>query len=125
LIQLKSQVCDELPVPNENKLSQLYIVLSYIDEHSDSIFSLEDLSEKIGVSPQYLCKLFKKHLNMRPFEYVTKKRIQAAKGLLVENKFAESEIAARCGFNSFSYFCAVFKRYEKITPTEFRSLHYR
>lgn len=125
LTLLKSLVSDDLPTLNDDKLAQFYTVLSYIDEHFDCIFGLEDLSQKIGVSPQYLCKLFKKHLNMRPFEYVTKRRIQSAKILLTKNEFAEADIAGKCGFNSLSYFCAVFKRYEKITPAEFRSLHCR
>jgi AraC family transcriptional regulator, arabinose operon regulatory protein len=123
LILLKNMVSDESPNLNDNKLSQFYMVLSYIDEHFDCIFTLDELTEKINVSPQYLCKLFKKHLNLRPFEYVTKRRIQAAKSMLIKNDLTEADIAERCGFNSLSYFCAVFKRCEKITPAQFRGLH--
>lgn len=110
--------------PNESyKLKQLQPVIDYIDNHYMEEISLNTLSEVISLSPQYLCRLFKDCLNLRPFEYVARKRIQEAKTLLLEEKLTINEIARSVGYNDCSYFCAVFKRHEMLSPAEFRSLH--
>ncbi|NLZ45599.1 MAG: helix-turn-helix transcriptional regulator, partial [Clostridiales bacterium] len=70
-----------------------------------------------------LCRLFKECLNLRPFEYLARKRVQEAKTLLIEQHYTINEIASRVGYNDCSYFCAVFKKHEMLSPAEFRSLH--
>lgn len=82
-----------------------------------------ELADLIDLSPQYLCRLFKECLSLRPFEYLARKRIQQAKLLLLEDKLNINEIAAEVGYNDCSYFCAVFKKHEMLSPAEFRSLH--
>ncbi|MBQ8379005.1 MAG: AraC family transcriptional regulator [Oscillospiraceae bacterium] len=110
--------------PNESyKLKQLQPVIDYIDNHYMEEIELKQLSDVIGLSPQYLCRLFKDCLNLRPFEYLARKRIQEAKTLLLEEKFTINEIARTVGYNDCSYFCAVFKRHEMLSPAEFRTLH--
>lgn len=122
LIFLRSAVCDQPPVnhPDQRKFDR---VLAYIDGHFPLPLSLEELSSLADVSPQYLCRLFRRYLNMRPFVYIAKRRIQEAKKLLLEADSPLSVIAEKCGYHDPSYFCAVFRRYEHMTPQEFRQLH--
>ena len=105
------------------KLNQLQPVIDYIDKNYRRDLTLTELSNLIDLSPQYLCRLFKECLNLRPFEYLARKRIQQAKLLLLEDQLNINEIAAQVGYNDCSYFCAVFKRHEMLSPAEFRSLH--
>ena len=97
-------------------------VKHYIDEHYDQNITLEELSTLMDITPQYLCRLFKKHLHLRPFQYIAMKRIQNAKTLLSDNKLSIQEIAHKVGFSDCSYFCAIFKKYEMISPSEFKGL---
>ena len=94
--------------------------INYIHENFCLYFTIDELSEQAGVSPQYLCRLFQKHLQMRPYQYVAKKRIQKAKEMLKKRSTPISEIAKAIGYNDFSYFCSVFKKHEGISPSEFR-----
>lgn len=105
------------------KLNQLQPVIDYIDKNYRRDLTLTELSNLIDLSPQYLCRLFKECLNLRPFEYLARKRIQQAKLLLLEDHMNINEIATQVGYNDCSYFCAVFKRHEMLSPAEFRSLH--
>ncbi|MBR1393968.1 MAG: AraC family transcriptional regulator, partial [Ruminococcus sp.] len=105
------------------KLNQLSPVIDYIDNNYSRDLTLSELSGLIDLSPQYLCRLFKECLNMRPFEYLARKRISEAKLLLLEDKLNVNEIARQVGYNDCSYFCAVFKKHEMLSPAEFRSLH--
>lgn len=94
----------------------------YIDNHYNETLTLEDLSELVHVTPQYLCKMFKRQLNLRPFQYIAMKRIQQAKILLNDSNMSINEIAYYVGYNDCSYFCAIFKKSEMISPSEFRGL---
>ena len=105
------------------KLTQLQPVIDYINTNYKRDITLTELSDLIGLSPQYLCRLFKECLNLRPFEYLARRRIQQAKILLLEEKRNINEIAAEVGYNDCSYFCAVFKKHEMLSPAEFRNLH--
>ncbi len=105
------------------KLNQLQPVIDYINKNYPNDITLSELSDLIDLSPQYLCRLFKECLNLRPFEYLARKRIQQAKILLLEDKKNINEIASEVGYNDCSYFCAVFKRHEMLSPAEFRNLH--
>jgi AraC family transcriptional regulator of arabinose operon len=97
-------------------------VKQYIEEHYTQNITLEELSALVHITPQYLCRLFKKHLHLRPMQYITMKRIQYAKKLLSNHRLSVNEIAHIVGFNDCSYFSAIFKKYEMISPTEFRGL---
>ena len=105
------------------KLNQLQPVLDYIDRNFTKDLTLSELSDLIDLSPQYLCRLFKDCLNLRPFEYLARKRIQQAKIYLLEDRMNINEISSKVGYNDCSYFCAVFKKHEMLSPAEFRSLH--
>lgn len=105
------------------QLKQLKPVLDYINANYQREITLPELANIINITPQYLCRIFKNCLNVRPVEYIVKKRIQQAKILLVEDKLNVAEISLKVGYNDCSYFCAIFKKHESLSPAEFRSLH--
>ena len=98
-------------------------VLNYIDENFKHDFSLTVLSEIAGVSPQHLCRVFKEAMNMRPGEYLTKKRLQEARRLLRTSGLSIAEIASLSGFSDPGYFGTVFRKHEGITPAEYKKIH--
>ena len=81
---------------------------------------MDQLCAASGVTKQHLCMLFRTTLGLRPTEHITKRRIQAAKELLAGTGKSTDEIALETGFCTSSYFCKMFRRYEGITPSEFR-----
>lgn len=98
-------------------------VLNYIEENLHTDISLDDLCSLAEVSPQHLCRVFQEIMQMRPVEYISKKRIQKAKGLLENTDMSIAQITSAVGYSDPSYFGAVFKRYELISPTEYRKIH--
>lgn len=90
--------------------------------HTD--LSMQEMAKELYISKQYLCRVFKSETGMRPFEALLKLRCQKAAALLLEEEEAPvSEIAARCGFHSVSYFCNVFKKQENVSPIRYRMLY--
>ncbi|MBP5606906.1 MAG: AraC family transcriptional regulator [Lachnospiraceae bacterium] len=95
--------------------------LKLIDTAYPGPVTMEDLCAVSGISKQHICRLFRSSLGTRPMEYIAKRRIQAAKELVSGTRMTIDEIADKTGFCSSSYFCKLFKRYEDITPTQFRN----
>ena len=105
----------------DDRLRKLEPVISYINANCGKQFTLSELAEIAGVTPQYLSILFKRSTSRTVFEYVNLTRIRLAKELLMsEADMTVRDISEACGFNGESYFCAVFRKYEKTSPLEFR-----
>ncbi len=97
--------------------------LKYIDKHlSDSNLSLKWIAENyLYMNVDYLSKQFVKQTGYKFSHYLTSKRIEKAKQLLLESSTEKIYIIAEqvgCG-NNPQYFSQIFKKYTGITPTEY------
>ncbi len=113
-----------MPHSHENQIFQT--LLTFIENHYMHDFSLDQLAETVDRSPQYICRLFQEELRMRPFEYIRHYRLSKSKSLLLSSPdLSVQDVASQVGIKSPSYFSALFKKEEKITPREFVQLHQR
>lgn len=115
----KATICDKKSITSQES-NIIKPVIAYINEHYKEDISLQELASVVKITPEHLCKVFKANMNMRPFEYLAKKRIQEAKRLISENRYSIAQVGAMVGYENNSYFCSVFKKYENISPSEFR-----
>ena len=53
-------------------------------------------------------------------DYVSRKKVEKAKDLLIFSDKKINEIAEMVGINNYSYFCKVFKKIEGMTPIKYR-----
>ncbi|PVC73886.1 AraC family transcriptional regulator [Priestia megaterium] len=107
------------------QITQLNPVLRYIEEYYHQPLTLEVLAQQLNVTEQYTCLLFQQSLGIRPFEYVTRVRIQKAKKLLLKNsQISVQDIARQVGYEHPSYFIKRFKEQENVTPTVFRKMYF-
>lgn len=113
-------LCDNSKADDSGVNDMLVPVIEYIEENYSRVIELKELCDIIDVTPQYLCRMFKSSLGMRPLEFVTRKRIQMAKQLLVMNMCSIKKAAEETGYSDTSYFCTVFKKYEGISPGEYQ-----
>ena len=58
---------------------------------------------------------------MSIIDYINKTRIENSKRLLLETDYHISVIAEKVGIADYNYFSRVFRKYEGISPTEYRS----
>ncbi|MBE1443122.1 AraC family transcriptional regulator [Paenibacillus sp. OAS669] len=124
LIELSRSVNQEHYETSSSTYHRLQPVLSHIEAHLSEDISLDQLAEIIRVSPQYLCRLFKQSLQMSPVMYLIRLRLQKAKELLLDQEeLSVADIGSRVGFQAPSYFCAVFKQHEGMTPLEYRKYY--
>lgn len=106
----------------ERAYNRILPVLSAIDVQYGTDLTLDSLAALIGVTPTYLCRLFKNAIGISPVSYITNVRMERAKQLLRERKeLPVNRIAAECGFADPGYFGRVFRRAFGITPESCRT----
>jgi two-component system response regulator YesN len=93
---------------------------AYIDRNFNRELTLEEVSREVHVSPYYFSKLFKEQSGENYINYLTKRRIEAAKQLLRDGRLNIKSICNEVGYNDPNYFSRLFKRFAGITPTEYR-----
>lgn len=104
----------------DNLTNKIYSITSYIHEHYQEELSLEFLSKQFYISSYYLCHQFKKITCFTLNNYIQMTRIRNAQQLLLSSTMKVTEIAAACGFSSFSQFNRTFNKYCGTSPTKFR-----
>lgn len=82
---------------------------------------LQDVAEHIHVSANYLSKKFNDELHASFNDYLAQLRINQAKKLMVEHpEYSLQYISDAVGYSSQNYFTNSFKKYEQMTPTQFK-----
>lgn len=97
--------------------------MDYIKKNYMESINLEDIAQKSEMSKSHFCRVFKNIYGVTPMAYLNLYRISVAKFLLTTTVENIDTIAKKIGFGDASYFCAVFRKEEKITPGQYRRRH--
>ena len=95
-------------------------VKDFIESHLDGALSIEALASEACLSPFHFSRAFKMATGTTPHGYLTNRRIERAKTLIVQGRVPLTEIAYRCGFSSQAYFTTWFKHAVGTTPGAWR-----
>lgn len=106
------------PDPVERAIAYLYASLEH---NAEQPITLEDLASAACVTPEHLCRLFKKAMNRTPMECVRMARLDRSVVMLTRSNFSIGQIARMCGFASQFHFTRLFRNVFGATPTEIRS----
>lgn len=110
-------------VQRNNKVKNHQIInkiKEYIRSHFDQGLTLEEIAESVYLSPYYISRIFKEEQGITVMDYLTKVRIEEAKKLLRNPRYNIDEISGKLGYSDPSYFSKVFRRYEGLSPSQFR-----
>ena len=119
LAMLYSGITEKKSMNNPHTPS-LNMALSFINANLSQKTNLKDIAEASGFSTSHFHKVFKDTYFMSPNEYLTMKRVECAKKLLMNESLSIDAIAEKCGFFSRAYFDVSFKKNAGITPASFR-----
>lgn len=98
-------------------------VLNYIDRNIKRGVSLDMAAAYVGMSASYFSKFFKKYMGVNFITYVTDRKIEAAKDMLVNTDRPVVNIAYDLSYSETNYFSKTFKKKVGVTPTEYREQH--
>lgn len=95
--------------------------ICYINENINEKITVSMLSEICNISSDYLSQIFKDEMGENLSIYITKRKLEAAKDMIVQGK-SNHEICEALGFSSVPHFITSFKRNYNMTPTEYFNL---
>lgn len=98
----------------------IYAAVQYIKNNYMKEITLEEVSKKVCVSPNYFSRMFKNELNQSFIDYLTHLRVEAAKDLILKTNKSMRDICWEVGYNDPNYFTKVFKKVTNLTPSEFK-----
>lgn len=96
--------------------------LEYICLHLNEYLNNNIISEAMGVSPNYLSKLFQQYIGMPMHTYVLNYRVDRAVQILSSGKCNITETAMQCGFSSVHAFSKAFKNIRGVCPSEYMDM---
>tara|TARA_B100002049_G_C16023524_1_gene351342 strand:- start:88 stop:972 length:885 start_codon:yes stop_codon:yes gene_type:complete len=121
LLQTKAKVMllDNETLFDNNRMA---FIVKYMREHLTENIQVDKLADKACMSTSNFYRSFKNTLGESPIDYLNGERIKFAKKLIQRTNDKFADIAYKSGFNNTSYFNRQFKRFEKITPNQYRKL---
>jgi len=105
---------------NKIKLKLFEDVKNFIKENIKTELELEKVASNFGLSVYYFSRTFKEVTGTNFSDYINKCRINIAKELLSNGEMNVKEVCYRVGYNDPNYFSKVFKKYEGVSPVNYR-----
>jgi AraC family transcriptional regulator len=100
--------------------ARLKRVLDYIADHDDEDLTVADLAAVACLSRFHFARAFREATGATPHRYVSARRLERAKLLLVQTGASLAQIALSCSFSSQANFTRAFRRATGLTPGEYR-----
>jgi len=102
--------------------SMLQDIVHHMDLHCEEAFQVERMARHSGVTPAVFYKRFKQYTSLTPLQYITRKRMEKARQLLVREEANIREVASEIGYPDVYYFSRIFKKAVGIPPYRYHQL---
>ncbi|MGJ9383477.1 AraC family transcriptional regulator [Salipaludibacillus sp. CF4.18] len=102
------------------EIDQLIRKASHKEDIQESIVRIEEVANHLDISVSYCNKVFNKVFDMSPRQYVTFRKLNDSKSLLIQEKYSIEQIAFMMGYHDSSHFSRQFKRWTGLSPSQYR-----
>ncbi len=92
-------------------------VVMYVNNHLFEDISVPSLAKHFYLSPSQFSRIFRQATGAAPWEYITKKRLTAAKEK-IRNGYTAQNACEACGFNDYSAFYRAYTKHFGCSPKE-------
>jgi AraC-like DNA-binding protein len=102
--------------------NKIIAAADWIRLHSEELLTLELMAETAGYSVSHFSRQFHQLMGQTPIEFLTECRILHSKKLLVSTDLSIKDVSEKVGFSSSAYYIQRFRKFENMTPEQFRRL---
>ena len=95
-------------------------IVAHVEANLSRRIPVQELAQLLGLSASHFCRAFKATLGESPRDYVLRRRIEVAQGLMLTTSEPLSSIAVRCGMCDQQHFTRSFHRIVGETPYTWR-----
>ena len=94
--------------------------IDYIHRNYYNDINLGTVCDHLNINKSYFCSIFKKETGYTFSNFLNKLRVEKSKEFLLENDESILDIALSVGYNNHTYYSSVFKKYNGMSPQEYR-----
>lgn len=108
---------------SQEQLKRLRVYMQDEKPYLDGKLSLNQVAEKLEISPNHLSQVINENLNRNFFDFVNSYRVELVKQKLADpanERFTILALAYDSGFSSKSSFNEVFKKFTQMTPSQYQ-----
>jgi AraC family transcriptional regulator len=105
---------------NQFSLYQRKLLIEYIDSHIHVKFRVEDLAALLGMGLWTFTKKFSESFGCTPHSFITSLRVEKAKQMLMEGRYAIKQVAYDCGFSDQAHLTRVVRANLGVTPGQLK-----
>ena len=99
------------------------VILKYVeDNYNDLNLNVNSVGYALDKNPAYISRFIKEKTGDSLLDYINKYRVKQAKKLLRDGKMSIADIAVNVGFGNNIGLIRAFKKYEGITPGDYRKI---
>ena len=121
--KLLIRVHDLLEPASRGGERNLTTLLNEIEKNPSSFLTLHKAASYLMWSESHFARKFKERTGSSFIHYVTAKRLERAKFVLIHTDKPVLRIAAELDFTPLNYFSRQFKKHIGVTPSEYRREH--
>jgi signal transduction histidine kinase/ABC-type sugar transport system substrate-binding protein/AraC-like DNA-binding protein len=108
---------EDLPQPTSILVKA---AVAYLHQNYASPVTRQEIAQAVGVSPNYLSRIFRQEVGISAWDCLNRFRIRKARELLLDSTDTITAIATQVGFNDSAYFSRVFRKLTGQTPQSYR-----
>lgn len=108
-------------IRNEEYTAPIRNAIRYMEEHYPESLALSDVAGHVGLSAEYLSRLFKEETGVKFVVYLNNLRLKHALRLLESTNLKVYEVAEQVGYSNLSYFSTVFKKNFGQNPFDYKN----
>jgi AraC-like DNA-binding protein len=109
------------PTSDFEVYQRLYHARRFIDANYHLPIDLDQIARQAFFSPYHFLRLFKQTFYQTPHEYLTERRIEKAKQLLISSDLSITEVCLEIGFESLGSFSTLFHKHTGHPPKLYRT----
>ena len=95
-------------------------ITEYIDNNLQNDIGLNDIAGQVFLSTGYLSTIFKRETKKNVVQYITIRRMEKAKELIMKSNISIKKVGQAVGYQNTSYFCLLFRKYYGVTAQQMR-----
>jgi transcriptional regulator GlxA family with amidase domain len=107
------------PVP-ESSADTLSPLLAWITEHLDERHAVQELAERVHMSPRTFARRFRDETGTTPHQWIVQQRVQRAEELLEQTDLTVEQIAIQVGFGNAASLRHHFAQIRGTSPQHYR-----
>lgn len=97
--------------------------IDYIHKNYSEDITVSDICNDLQLNKSYFCSLFKKESGYTFTNFLNKVRVEKSKKYLLREDMSILDVAVFVGFNSQNYYSMVFKKFNNLTPIEYKNIY--